>query len=80
MEPDGLVRCPQEASTGQKLQLGPDESVYIITPYFLKIHLNIFLSSTSGFPKWFLSFGFPAKILYAFLIVHHNVPHPVHHP
>ena len=29
------------------------------TPHFLKIHLNIKLSSTSGSPKWSLPSGFP---------------------
>ena len=37
-------------------QLDP---VHTATPHFLKIHLNIILPSTRGFPKWFLSFSFP---------------------
>ena len=36
-------------------QLDP---VHIPTSYFLKIHLNIILPSTSGSPKWYFSFGF----------------------
>jgi len=30
-----------------------------ITSHFLKIHLNIILPSTSGYPKWPFSLGFP---------------------
>ena len=34
------------------------------TSYFLKIHLNIILPSTPGFPKWFLFLRFPTRTLY----------------
>jgi len=37
-------------------QLDP---VHTPTPHFLKIHFNIILPSTSGSPKWSLSFRFP---------------------
>ena len=37
-------------------QLDP---VHTLTSHFLKIHLNIILRSTPGFPKWSLSFRFP---------------------
>jgi hypothetical protein len=33
--------------------------VHTPTPYFLKIHPNIILSSTPGSPKWSLSLRFP---------------------
>ena len=42
-------------------QLDP---VHTPTSYFLKIHLNISLPSTSGSPKWFFPSGFPTKTLY----------------
>jgi len=49
-------------------QLDP---VHPLTPHFLKIHLNIILSSTPGSPKWSLTYRF----------VHQNSVYasPLHH-
>ena len=40
------------------------DAVHISTSHFLKIHLNIILPSTPGFPQWPLSLRFPYQNLY----------------
>ena len=57
-------------------QLDP---VHTPTSYFLKIHLNIFLS-TPGFPKWYLSLRFPHRNpVYASPLPHTRyMPRPSH--
>ena len=47
----------------------PAQSRLYPTLYFLKIHLNIILLSSSGTPKWSPSLRFPTKTLYISLIV-----------
>ena len=44
--------CPEPTSSWLRIFHAP-------TSHFLKIHLNIILPSTSGFPKWPLSLRFP---------------------
>ena len=45
--------------------------VHTPTSHFLKIHLNIILPSTPGFPKWSLSLSFPQQNpAYALLLPH----------
>ena len=58
-------------------QLGP---VHTPTSYFLKIPLNIILSSTSGSPKWSLSFRLPNQNpVYASSLPHTRyMPRPSH--
>ena len=49
-------------------QLDP---VHILSSHFLRIHLNIILSSTARYPKWSLSFRFPhQKPVYASPLLH----------
>jgi hypothetical protein len=56
-------------------QLDP---VHVPTCHFLKIHLNVTFSSTPGSSKWFLSFKFPTKPLYALLPHTCYMPRPSH--
>ena len=68
-------KCPPPAPI--LCQLDP---VHTPTFYFLKIHLNIILPSTSGSPKCSLSFMFPHQNpVYATLLPHTRyVLHPSH--
>jgi hypothetical protein len=43
-------------------------AIHILTPYFCKNHINITLPSTRRSSKGLFPWGFPDKILYAFLI------------
>ena len=43
--------------------LGQLDPVHTSTSYFLKINLNIILTSTPGSPKWFFPSGFPTRTL-----------------
>jgi hypothetical protein len=63
MVPEGLLPCFQDAATELCCEL--DESVYILTFYFFKIHFSfVLLCMLSGhFPS-----RFSHKILNAFLI------------
>ena len=55
------------------------DSVHTPTSYFLKIHLNIILPSTSGSPKWPLSFSFPHQNpVYASPLPHTRYMPPAH--
>jgi hypothetical protein len=44
--------------------------VHIFPPYYPKIHCNNIFPSTPRSSEWFLSSGFPDKILYTFFISH----------
>ena len=49
-----IHKCPPPVAI-----LSQTDPVHISTSHFLKIHLNIIVSSKPGSPKWFLSFRFP---------------------
>jgi hypothetical protein len=58
-----IHKCPQPVPILSQLQpvpiLSQLNSVHISTSHFLKIHLNIILPSTPGYPQWLLSLRFP---------------------
>ena len=49
-----INKCPPPVPIQSQL-----DPVHILIPHFLKIYLNIILSSTPGSPKWSLSLTFP---------------------
>ena len=57
MEPESSLPHSQVPATCPYLR--QHDPVHTPTSYFLMIHLNIILPSTSGFSKWFLSLRFP---------------------
>ena len=57
MEPDGSLPPLQEPATCPYPE--PDKSSACPTAHFLKMHLNIILSSKPGSSKWSLSLRFP---------------------
>jgi len=57
MEPEGSLLLSQMTATCPFPE--PDQTSPCPPTHFLKIHLNIILSSTPGSSKWPLSFSFP---------------------
>jgi len=71
-----IHKCPSPVPILSQL-----DPVHTPTPQFLNIHLNIILQSTSGSPKWFLSFRFPNQNpVYASPLPHTRYkPRPIIH-
>ena len=59
MEPESSLPCVQRPATCPYLE--PDQPSQCTTSQFLKIHLNIILPSTPGFPKRSLFLKFPQQ-------------------
>ena len=53
--------------------------VHVPPSHFVKIHLNITLSSNSGSSKWSFSFRFPTKTLYTLLLFPCYMYRPSHY-
>jgi hypothetical protein len=69
-----LHKCPPPVSI-----LSQPNLVHIPTSHFLKIHLNIILSSTPGSPQWSLSLRFPQNLVHASPLPHPSyMPRPSH--
>ena len=66
MEPESSLPHSQVPTTCPYPE--PDRSSPCPISHFLKIHLNIILSSMSRSPKWSLFFNIPTKTLYARLL------------
>ena len=79
MEPEGSLPHSQVPATYPYPE--PARSSLHPTSHFLKIHLNIILSSKPGSPKWSLSFRFPHQnhTYYSSPVPHTRyMPHPSH--
>jgi len=78
MEPEGSLPQSQQPT----LCPYPESalSVHTLTSHFLKIHLNIILTSTPGSPKWSLSLRFPHQNpVYASPLTHTRYIHRPSH-
>jgi hypothetical protein len=78
MEPEGLISCSPERSTGPYPEPYQSNTLHAIPSYLSKIHINIVLPPTSRSSQWSLFFWLSHQYLYAFLFSQIRATFPAH--